>query len=344
MASDLEKKIINQIEYYFSDFNLSRDKFLQGEIVKDNGWVELTTLLKFERLASYTTDKEVIVDALKKSENNVVVVNDDGTKVRRSPDKPLPEFNEEYKKAIVDRTAYAKGFPLDESLDNILKFISENHGIYESCIKRTYLDKATKERKFKGSCFIVFKSLDDCKKFVDAESVKYNDMELIRKFQSNYLEEKKQEFHDRKNNKKKLKEAINEPKLTFSKGIIIHFSGIPDNVVLTREEIKEKITEINENEPSYIDYNKGDLEGWVRMAKESEASEFHKKLTDGVMEVGDVKLQVRVLEEEEEEKYLTKTKEVMHKKRQFLKKGRRGNKRHHGNCSEGGHKNKKAKV
>ena len=39
--SDLESKIIRQIEYYFGDHNLSRDKFLQEEIMKDEGWIPL---------------------------------------------------------------------------------------------------------------------------------------------------------------------------------------------------------------------------------------------------------------------------------------------------------------
>ncbi|KAF5298440.1 hypothetical protein FQR65_LT01219 [Abscondita terminalis] len=281
MASDLENKIINQIEYYFGDFNLSRDKFLQGEIAKDDGWVELTTLLTFGRLASYTTDKQVIVDALKKAENKIVVVSEDENKVRRNPEKPLPEVNENYRKDVMERTAYAKGFPLDESLDNIMKYFADNHGNYESCIKRTYLDRATKE----------------------------------------------------------------QPKLEFAKGIILHFTGISEDIILTREEIKNKITEINTNEPSFIDYRKGDKEGYVRMSKENEAEEFCKKLTEGVMEVGDAKLQMRFLEGDEETEYLKKTTEIMQKKRQFLKKGgKRGNKRYHGNDNGEAPKNKKVKV
>lgn len=38
-ASDLQKDIIQQIEYYFGDTNLFRDKFMLAEIEKNNGWV-----------------------------------------------------------------------------------------------------------------------------------------------------------------------------------------------------------------------------------------------------------------------------------------------------------------
>jgi lupus La protein len=35
----LEQKIIRQIEYYFGDLNLMRDKFLQGLIREDDGCI-----------------------------------------------------------------------------------------------------------------------------------------------------------------------------------------------------------------------------------------------------------------------------------------------------------------
>ena len=41
VISELESKIIRQVEYYFGDHNLGRDKFLQEEIKKDEGWISL---------------------------------------------------------------------------------------------------------------------------------------------------------------------------------------------------------------------------------------------------------------------------------------------------------------
>ena len=44
------KKVIRQVEYYFGDSNMQRDKFLQDEVAKDaEGWVPLTTMLKVKR-------------------------------------------------------------------------------------------------------------------------------------------------------------------------------------------------------------------------------------------------------------------------------------------------------
>ena len=41
ISPELESKVLRQIEYYFGDHNLSRDKFMQEEIKKDEGWIPL---------------------------------------------------------------------------------------------------------------------------------------------------------------------------------------------------------------------------------------------------------------------------------------------------------------
>lgn len=46
---------------------------------------------------------------------------------------------------------------------------------------RKYLDR-DKSYKFKGSIFVQFETLDGAKTFMDKESVKYEDTELIRKW------------------------------------------------------------------------------------------------------------------------------------------------------------------
>ena len=38
------KSSLSQVEYYFGDFNLPRDKFLQAETKTDEGWVSNTRL------------------------------------------------------------------------------------------------------------------------------------------------------------------------------------------------------------------------------------------------------------------------------------------------------------
>lgn len=104
MTTDLEKKIIQQVEYYFGDINLPRDKFMQEKLKEDEGWIPLDVLLTFNRLASLSKEPEVIANAVEKSDSHLVIVSEDKKKLKRNPDMPVPEMNEERKKELSERT------------------------------------------------------------------------------------------------------------------------------------------------------------------------------------------------------------------------------------------------
>lgn len=183
--------------------------------------------------------------------------------------------------------------------------------------------------------FVVFKDVDTCKKFVELESVKFNDVELIKKFQNDYYTQKKQEIEERKKQKKeKQQETKVEKTIDLPKGATVHFTGVQEGQTLTREEIKEKVKE--HKEAQYVDYNKGDLEGWIRFPEENNAVEFCKKIENNEVVIGDIKLTIKLLEGEEEEAYLKKTSEAILKNRDS-KKRNFGQKRK----SNFGHRNNK---
>lgn len=155
------------------------------------------------------------------------------------------------------------------------------------------------------------------------------------------IQEKKKEQSDRK-------EAIvkeQATKLEFPLGATAHFASLTENMQLSREEIKAKVKEVNEDiEVVYIDFQKGDQEGFIRFAKENNAADFVKGLGEnGELEIGDeVKLKLRVLEGEEEEKHLKKTSEEIVKRRQHMKQNKGGQKRK-GNYKHGGRNSKSVK-
>jgi len=87
----LTKKILHQIEYYFSTQNLKRDKFLRNEITTNpQGFVPLTVLITFNKLKALSTDIDYISKVLK--ESKVLLLSEDGKSVK-TPDS-LPEFEE----------------------------------------------------------------------------------------------------------------------------------------------------------------------------------------------------------------------------------------------------------
>ena len=78
------RQLLRQIEYYFSDSNFPKDKFLMAEVAKsEEGWVELSTIANFNKVKQMVPSQElpVIADALGFS--TFLEVSDDGLKVRR---------------------------------------------------------------------------------------------------------------------------------------------------------------------------------------------------------------------------------------------------------------------
>ncbi|XP_039005305.1 la-related protein 1B-like, partial [Hibiscus syriacus] len=82
----LHAKILNQINYYFSNENLIKDTFLRQNM-DDQGWVHVKLIagfrkVSFQRFLTLTNNIQVIVDALK----NSTVVEVQGDKIRRQND------------------------------------------------------------------------------------------------------------------------------------------------------------------------------------------------------------------------------------------------------------------
>jgi len=191
-------KIKAQVEYYFGNVNMQRDKFLIEQTKLDEGWVPMTVMLNFKMLASLSKNVDVILKALETSE--LMEISEDKKKIRRSPKNPLPEFNEGYRKAQEARTVYVKGFPLTDMTIDKLKVFFEPYKPFETIVMRKYQDK-DKVFKFKGSIFVQFETLDGAKAFMNKESVKYEDTELIKKWAADYNTEKAQEKEERRKKK-----------------------------------------------------------------------------------------------------------------------------------------------
>uniref|UniRef100_A0A0A9Z105 La n=1 Tax=Lygus hesperus TaxID=30085 RepID=A0A0A9Z105_LYGHE len=352
--TDQEARIIKQIEYYFGDINLPRDKFLLEQVKVDDGWIELETMIKFKRLAQITTDFGEICSALKKSDSGLIEVNDDNTKIRRSPHVPLPEMNEGRRKEIMARSAYVRRFPVDYKIDDLLSWCSTNAPDYENVVMRNYHDKAENKWCFKGSVYVTFKTQEACQKFIEGEAIELNGEKLDKMWQKDYHEEKRKERIDEKKNKKSTKNGSEaKPKETKDKdsdgeeettdelplGAVVNLTGFKDNSKIKRESIKAKIEEYG-TAVVFIDFNIGDQSAWVRLDQKDAAKELAKKVAEEgeKLKIGEEELSLRVLEGEEEEKYHQKVKEQMLKRRNQNPKHRKGGRRGGRKMGRGGRK------
>lgn len=312
-TSKLEKDIIRQVEYYFGDANLFRDHFLQAETAKNDGWVTLETLLTFKRLSSLSKDPKVIADALDKSDEGLIEVHEDRQSIRRHPERPLPEKNEETRKEVISRTAYVKGFPLDKEMDDYITFFAEYPNV-TNIVVRKLLDKPTKTYKPKGSAFVTFTTKEQCEAFLNLEKVEHSGVELVRKWQTVYQEEKKSERKDSKQPK-------DEFTIDLPKGAVLALEGLGEST--TRESIKAVVEGLG-GEVAFVDYSKGDPKGHVRLSVEGSGKTLFAKLEDGKFKVDDVEATAKLLEGDEEIAYLKQTVEQMKLRRKQASQRSRG--------------------
>lgn len=80
--------ITKQVDFWFGDANLHKDRFLREQIEKSrDGYVDISLLVSFNKMKKLTTDKKLIARALKSSA--VVELDLEGTRIRRK--QPLGE-------------------------------------------------------------------------------------------------------------------------------------------------------------------------------------------------------------------------------------------------------------
>ncbi|XP_029461568.1 lupus La protein isoform X2 [Rhinatrema bivittatum] len=331
---DLEKKICQQIEYYFGDHNLPRDKFLKEQIKLDDGWVPLETMIKFNRLSRLTTDFGVIVEALGKSKTGLLEINDGKTKIRRSPDKPLPEVTDQYKTAVKNRSVYVKGFSTDSTFDEIKEWF-ENKGPIENIQLRRNVQKA-----FKGSVFVVFDSNESAKKFIAIPNQKYKDTDLVILSKEDYYAKKNEERKQLRGEKKakcKQEKEENQKKadaemksLEEKTGCLLKFFGDLEDQT-SREDIHAVFA--NHGEIKWIDFIRGAKEGIILFKEKAlDALEKAKAKNNGNLQLRNKDVTWQLLEGATEKEALKKIVEDQQesfnkwkgKGRKFKGKGRGG--------------------
>ncbi|KPP68430.1 lupus La protein-like, partial [Scleropages formosus] len=307
--SPLEKKVAEQIEYYFGDHNLPRDKFLKEQLKLDDGWVPLETMIKFNRLNRLTTDFNVIIESLQKSATGLMEISEDKKKIRRSLSRPLPEVNDEYKDALKHKSVYIKGFPIETTLDEIQEWLAGKGNIENIQMRRNL------QRQFKGSIFLVLDSEESAKQFVAHPDVKtFKDNEMIVLLKEDYYakktEERKQiraqakaKAKQEKEEKQKQAEDEEMKSLDEQTGCLLKFSGDLDQI--SREDFHELFH--GHGQIKWIDFIRGAKEGTILFKSNAkEALDKAKEANGGKLEIKNKSVQWEVLEGEVERETLKK--------------------------------------
>lgn len=326
----LDGKIIRQVEYYFGDMNMTKDKFMQEEIQKDEGWVSLETLIKFNRLKQLSSDFSTIISALKKSTSELLEIDEEKQRVRRL--KALPENPTEFETTLKQNTCYVKGFPESMNLDELITFFEQHGKVLQVFMRRIPMTKA-----FKGSVFVTFDSSEESTKFMELSELKHNDQVLERETQGAYLTRKapalarmKEDKEKREADKEAKRKEREEAEAAFYasqkvNGSVLHLTGLPAEG--TRENLKELFD--NHAKVKWVDYSKGEPEAFLRFVEADKAKmalEAVQAGNDGKVTLMGADLTVRVLEGEEEEKFWKDTiSKLVEAKKNKNSRGRGGN-------------------
>jgi len=332
ISTDLEKKIIRQIEYYFGDVNLPKDKFLKEKVKEDDGWITIECLTTFNKLKALSTDFEEISKALKKSDSGLLEINEEEFKVRRSKDKPLPDLDDPLVvKAKKMKTIYMKGFPTTYTMDQVTEFLKSNNAV-PIFIK---MRKTDRDMEFKGSIFTELETQEQADSLLENKELKIDDEELM-------LVMKRDDYFDMKQKERRANRGDREdqpprPKIERKDGVVMHFKNVEEG--LPREELKDLFGP--HQSIAWVDFNKGDTQGFLRFEEAGAAQkaiDAIKEANDGKIMLKEKELECRVIEGEELEKYWKMTEEEMAKRKSG---GGRNNGRGGGRGGRGGYNKKR---
>ncbi|KAI4310738.1 hypothetical protein MLD38_035691 [Melastoma candidum] len=118
LSEETVQKVLNQVEYYFSDLNLATTDHLMRFISKDpEGYVPLYVVASFKKIKSLVNNSSQLSAILRNSSK--LVVSEDGKKVKR-----LHPFSDSEMEELQSRIIVAENLPEDHCYQNLKKIFA----------------------------------------------------------------------------------------------------------------------------------------------------------------------------------------------------------------------------
>ncbi|NWU94897.1 LARP7 protein, partial [Upupa epops] len=147
--------IVKQVDFWFGDVNLHKDRFLREQIEKSrDGYVDISLLVSFNKMKKLTTDGKLIARAVKSS--TVVELDLEGTRIRRR--QPLGE----QPKDVDSRTVYVELLPKNVNHSWIERVFGKCGNVVYISIPRY---KSTGDPK--GFAFVEFETKEQAEKAIE---------------------------------------------------------------------------------------------------------------------------------------------------------------------------------
>ncbi|KFD52534.1 hypothetical protein M513_06568, partial [Trichuris suis] len=298
-TSALHEKILKQ--YYFSDINFVRDKFLIAELAKNDNWLNLDTLMTFGKVKTLSNDcKETVINALKSRESQIIEFNEEMMKIRRQPSLKPVSNTPEFWLSVAARSAVVSGFPKEATMDEVIDFCKKHANVDSVSFRKN------KNNEFWGSTFVAFVNKEELDKFLAIPSLSYNGtpLEVISEenFRAERSKKKKRELpkKDKVPGKRRRREVIRR------KGVVLHINDIPHHTSV--KQIHSLCSPFGTVE--WVDHRRDSPTATVRFAgEENTAAEVIKKIKEspeGQLNVLHTELTIRTLTDQEEDEYWQK--------------------------------------
>jgi len=347
MAQALQK----QLEFYFSDSNYPRDKFMRAHAAKsEEGYIPLEVFLTFNKIKENKHTLEDLQNAAAASEQ--LALSEDKNQVRRLA--PLPTTD-----IATERSVYVFGLPTGVTLEEIAESLSTYKVLSLRAVrakedkKKTEAkdgetatdskkrpapatDAAPEEKKQKTETegeqnnkenkghFIEFADLEQAKQFIDTKP-KVNGIELTNiQDKMSYLKPKKEKKEKpAKDNNKKDREAKKEEPFTWTPGVLVNLEGANDIDLESRElarKIKDEFAQFGK--VAFVEKN-ADGQIIARFSTPEDAQKSVAGTENGEFTVAEKKIKAVLLTGEQEEAQWKRVEASM-KERQSSRGGRGG--------------------
>lgn len=187
------KRIIEQVEFYFSDANIVRDEYLKRMIAANEGWAPIEAINSFGKMKEFKKSVTELEAILKESTK----LTTENGKIKRN--QPIPTY-EEHKGE--ERTLLVRNFPLSYTLEDVQKSLEP----HKERIARISLRKNL-IKEFKGSAFVELNTKEDVEIMKEAkisvESPAEENEENVKKAKIELEIVGAKEYFDKKRNAKK---------------------------------------------------------------------------------------------------------------------------------------------